>query len=376
MISVYIHIPFCLAKCLYCDFPSTAAEKNIYHKYISALRQEIKLKHQQLGSLFVDTVYFGGGTPSLLPAEYITEILTALNSLFYICADAEITLEANPGTVNLPKLAALKQSGVNRLSFGVQSTQNILLKNLGRIHTFEDAKKAVNAAKKADFSNISLDLMYGLPHQTLVMLQESTNWILHQNIQHVSIYGLQVEDGTPFAEMQKAGTLHLPDEDAVETMYDYVTDILPHYGFHRYEIANFAKKGFESRHNTGYWQDKPYIGLGCAAHSYYNSKRTYNTHDLYEYIRSCNNGIIPVFTEEIIDSKAWMEEFCFLALRTAQGINKNSFQENFHRDIHTVYGKNITELLSQKLLAENTTHLFLTPLGMKLGNAVFEKFLL
>lgn len=376
MISLYIHIPFCLAKCRYCDFPSIAVKNDTYPAYVSALCKEINLRHQQASLLKADTVYFGGGTPSLLSVNSIATILTTLKTSYDLSPDAEITLEANPGTVDLPKLQALRKIGINRLSFGVQATQDFLLKLLGRIHTLADTKEAITAAKKAGFQNISLDLMYGLPQQTLAMLQESTAWALQQEPQHISIYGLQIEPGTPFAQMQKEGCLPLPDEDTVETMYDFITTTLPQHGFERYEIANFARHGFASRHNLAYWQDKAYLGFGCAAHSYYNFQRTYNTHNVYEYIRSCNNNALPVFEEEKFDNQTWMEEFCFLALRTAWGIDKKRFQENFHRSIHDVYGKNINMLLTKKLLKENDAYLFLTPAGMKLGNIVFEKFLL
>lgn len=376
MFSIYVHIPFCTSKCRYCDFPSQAAPKELYDDYVKALLREIILKKQQLGTFSADTIYFGGGTPSLLSAEQIAQILNALKTAFKVTDTAEITLEANPGTVNLTKLKALKNIGINRLSFGVQAAQNTLLKELGRIHTVEDAKKAIDNAQTARFDNISLDLMYGLPHQTLAMLKESVDWLINRNPRHISIYGLQIEKGTPFFAMQQEGNLPLPNDETIEKMYDYITEELPKCGFKRYEIANFAQKNYESRHNLGYWQDKPYVGFGCAAHSYYNFKRTYNEHNINLYIKACNKNLLPIFEEEKFNTQTWMEEFCFLALRTAKGIDKNKFKTNFHRDIHAVYDKVIEQLLAQKLLSENDNYIFLTPLGMKFGNQVFEKFLL
>lgn len=376
MFSIYVHIPFCTSKCRYCNFPSQAAPKKLYDEYIKALLREITLKKQQIGFFTADTVYFGGGTPSLLSGEQIAAILAALKASFKITDTAEITLEANPGTVDLAKLISLKNAGINRLSFGVQAVQNTLLKELGRIHTVEDAKKAIDNAKTAGFDNISLDLMYGLPHQTLAMLKESIDWLIKQKPRHISIYGLQVEEDTPFFAMQEKGKLPLPNDDMIEKMYDYITEELPKRGFRRYEIANFAQKNYESRHNLGYWQDKSYVGFGCAAHSYYNFRRTYNENNVNFYIKACNNNLLPIFEEEKFNTQTWMEEFCFLALRTVKGINKNKFKTNFHTDIHAVYDKVIGLLLRQKLLSESDNYIFLTPMGMKLGNQVFEKFLL
>lgn len=376
MFSLYIHIPFCKKKCLYCDFPSITADNDVYNKYTAALIKEMQLRYKELGIINIDTVYFGGGTPSLFSPVLIEKILTAINNFFNISAHAEITLEANPGTVSLHKLEQFSAIGINRLSLGIQAVQDNLLQRLGRIHTFDEAQAAVSNAKKAGFNNISLDLMYGLPYQTIAMLQDSVNWFLQQNIQHISIYGLQVEKGTPFADMQKQGALPLPSEEITEEMYDYITAYLPQHGFERYEISNFAQKGFESRHNMAYWQDKPYLGIGCAAHSYYNKNRTYNTHNVYDYISSCDKNILPVIEEEKLDNTAWMEEFCFLALRTTNGIDKNKFMQNFNCDIYDIYGKNINKLIAQQMLTDHDEHLSLTPLGMKFGNIAFESFLL
>ena len=376
MFSLYIHIPFCKKKCLYCDFPSITADNDVYNKYTAALIKEMQLRYKELGIINIDTVYFGGGTPSLFSPVLIEKILTAINNFFNISANAEITLEANPGTVSLHKLEQISAIGINRLSLGIQAVQDNLLQRLGRIHTFDEAQAAVSNAKKAGFNNISLDLMYGLPYQTITMLQDSVSWFLQQNIQHISIYGLQVEKGTPFADMQKQGALPLPSEEITEEMYDYITAYLPQHDFERYEISNFAQKGFESRHNMAYWQDKPYLGIGCAAHSYYNKNRTYNTHNVYDYISSCDKNILPVIEEEKLDNTAWMEEFCFLALRTTNGIDKNKFTQNFNCDIYDIYGKNINKLIAQQLLTDHDEHLSLTPLGMKFGNIAFESFLL
>ncbi|WP_196591335.1 radical SAM family heme chaperone HemW, partial [Pectinatus frisingensis] len=369
MFSLYIHIPFCRQKCFYCDFPSIAANSTtLYNDYITAVIKEINLRRQILGPLKISTIYFGGGTPSLLPPESIGILLSAVSAKFIVSSDAEITLEANPGTVSLDSLQKLNQYGINRLSIGVQATQNNLLKFLGRIHNFKQVQTAVDDAKKAGLKNINLDLMYGLPSQSLKMLSESINWFLNQDIQHISIYGLQIEKGTRFAHMQLNNKLSLPNDELVEQMYDYITNTLPLHGFYRYEISNFAKPTFESRHNMTYWQDKPYLGIGCAAHSYYNQQRTYNTHNVYKYIKTCNDNLLPSIKEETLDRKKWMEEFCFLALRTVDGINKTKFKDTFNCNIYDIYCESINKLKSQHLLSEDKERLCLTPLGMKFGN--------
>lgn len=376
MFSIYIHIPFCRTKCKYCDFPSIAAKENIYSEYVKALRSEIAQVSKKLSVPEADTIYFGGGTPSLLSAQSIAAIIADLKQYFQITDNVEVTLEANPGTVDLAKLIALHQVGVNRLSFGIQATQDSLLQAIGRIHNFTDVQNAVHYAKEAGFSNLNMDLMYGLPQQTLSMLKESTDWVLAQKPQHISIYGLQIEPRTLFFKLYTAGKLDLPDDDTIEAMYDFITTFLPQRGYSRYEISNFARPGFTSRHNLAYWQDKSYIGFGCAAHSYYNFHRLYNTYNVYEYIKTCNNSLLPIHEEEKFDITHWMEEFCFLALRTTVGIDKKKFTTNFHKDIHMVYDRVIAKLIAKKLLEETDSHIFLTALGMKFGNIVFEEFLL
>ncbi|WP_196593258.1 radical SAM family heme chaperone HemW [Pectinatus sottacetonis] len=376
MYSLYIHIPFCKQKCRYCDFPSITAVSTLYPTYTNALVYEISLRRRELGAININTIYFGGGTPSLMPINLVTTILKTIYDNFTVSNNCEITLEANPGTIDFSYLHGLKQIGVNRLSLGIQSIHNNLLKILGRIHTFQDADITITNARKAGFDNISIDLMYGLPTQTMPMLQESLTWAVARDIQHISVYGLQIEPNTPFYTMCKSGQLSLPDEVLVEKMYDYINNFLPQNNFHRYEISNFAKKNFASRHNSAYWQDKPYIGLGCAAHSYYKQKRFYNTHNVNEYISQCLNDTLTYEQEEILDKKSWMEEFCFLRLRMTEGINKNEFYQKFHCNIYSVYAQIINKFITKNLLTDTGTFIKLTPLGMKYGNIVFEGFLL
>ena len=374
--GMYIHIPFCRQKCFYCDFASVKAPESLYRQYTKALCQEIVLYRELFPDICLDTIYFGGGTPSVLSSQLIREILAEIKKSFRLNDFCEITLEANPGTVDEAKLYQLRQNGINRISFGVQAVQNELLKSIGRIHTIEEAEAAVYAAQKTGFENISIDLMYGLPKQTFTMLKQSVAWAVGCNVKHISIYGLQIEEGTVFGKLYDEGNLPLPTEDECEKMYDYLTDTLPKYGYRRYEISNFAQHGYESRHNLAYWQDKPYLGLGAGAHGYYRQKRVQNPFDLKVYMNKCRQGILPFETEEAVDEKAHMEEFCFLALRTAWGINKQKFKEIFNMDIHELYGEKITVLKKKNLLQETDEAIALTKTGMKFGNSVFSEFLL
>lgn len=383
--GIYIHIPFCRQKCLYCDFASMSMTANkserihsaeIYQQYTMALCQEIVLYQELFPDIYIDTIYFGGGTPSIFPAHLIEKILKQLRRSFTINPQAEITLEANPGTVDEEKLNYLRQSGINRLSFGVQAVQDELLKKIGRIHSIKQADYAIEMAKKIGFANISIDLMYGLPNQSLKMLEQSVEWALSKKIQHISIYGLQIEEETPFGKMYEQGNLQLPDELEVEAMYDYLTQVLPKYGYNRYEISNFAKQGYESRHNLAYWQDKPYLGLGAGAHGYYEYKRVENPFDLKLYMTNCAKRVLPYKNEEIVDEKAHIEEFCFLALRTANGIDKEKFMQTFNKNIEDLYRDKIIKLGKDELIINTDSCIALTEKGMKFGNLVFEEFLL
>ena len=265
--ELYIHIPFCRQKCLYCDFASWAGRDDLMSAYVNAVKHDIETRAASLRREDgpAATIYIGGGTPTALPRDLL---LTLVQSAIDTAGmPGEFTVEVNPGTADEETLRQLRQCGVNRLSFGVQSFNNRLLRVIGRIHTAEEAEKAIRMAEKSGFSNVSLDLMYGLPGQNLDDLKSSVNRALSLPVTHISIYGLQVEEGTPFYRMYEEGKLALPDDDVTEAMYDYMTEELPRRGFRRYEISNFARPGFESRHNLGYGQDVPYLGVGAAAHS-------------------------------------------------------------------------------------------------------------
>lgn len=378
-LGIYIHIPFCKQKCFYCDFASLATntvQDNLYQKYIDAVCQEIILYQKLFPDSCIDTIYFGGGTPSILPPNLIIRVLNTIKISFAVNKDVEITMEANPGTIDKEKLMYLYQNGINRLSFGVQAVQDDLLKKIGRIHTIIDAENALNWAKQVGFNNISIDLMYGLPNQTLNMLQESVNWAIKQKIQHISIYGLQIEENTVFGKLYDKDKLILPSEEILEKMYDYLTVELPLKNYQRYEISNFALNGFESKHNLSYWQDKPFLGIGAGAHGYYQQKRVQNPFDLELYIKKCNQQQLPFIDEEIVDTKAHMEEFCFLGLRMNSGIDKYKFKQIFNISIEDIYANTLKKLIKENLIVNTDSHIYLTEQGMKFGNQVFSEFLL
>lgn len=374
--GVYVHIPFCRQKCYYCDFPSYAGRERYMADYIAALCQEIQVR----GSFYKQkwnnpaTVYIGGGTPTALPYDLMAKLLQKLQE--NLTAKYEFTVECNPGTVDSKYLALLYANGVNRLSLGVQSFNDEILRSIGRIHTGSEAGKAILMAKKIGFANINLDLMYGLPGQSLQDLKNSVVKAIDLKPEHISIYGLQLEEGTVFFKQQAAGKLILPTDAETEAMYDYMTSFLPKSGYLRYEISNFAKKGYESRHNMGYWQDVPYLGLGAAAHSYLAGQRYAASKDIARYIAGVRTGEFALVKEEETNRKTSMEEFCFLALRTAQGIDKKRFAQKFNCSIQSVYADVIAKMKAKELLYENETSLALTELGMKYGNLVFSEFIL
>ncbi|WP_295631026.1 radical SAM family heme chaperone HemW [uncultured Mitsuokella sp.] len=384
--GVYIHIPFCRQKCFYCDFPSFAGRERYESDYIDALCREITVQ----GALYRGrwgrpaTVYMGGGTPSVLPAELMEKLLVRLQNVFGTAEDCgqgqempwEFTVECNPGTIAPAYLKMLRRYGVNRLSFGVQTFDDVLLKRIGRIHTGAQAREAMELARAAGFRNVSMDFIYGLPDETIEMLQHDLETMISLQPEHISIYGLQLEEGTAFAKMQEMGKLHLPDEDTVEEMYDTMTSFLPQHGYARYEISNFAKPGFESRHNLSYWQDIPYLGLGAAAHSYLEGQRYENVRDIPAYIEGIRLGRSIRREEEPATRRIAMEEFAFLALRTAEGIDKQRFAEKFGVTLEEIYHEAIAKLKGQGLLEDTGDSVHLTELGMKYGNAAFEAFLL
>ena len=376
--GIYVHIPYCIQKCGYCDFVSApicgAAEEMA--SYAAALRAEILREAPPLRARWGDaaTVYIGGGTPTALPAALLTGIIKVLTSAAGM--PAECTVEANPGTVDETYLAQLKAAGINRISLGVQSFDDALLRGIGRIHTAAEAERAFHAARRAGFTNISLDLMYGLPQQTLEDLKRSVVAAIALSPEHISVYGLTVEEGTPFAAAAEKGCLPLPQAEDEEAMYEHIVHTLPACGYRRYEISNFARPGFESRHNLSYWKNVPYLGVGAAAHSYLDGMRWANESDTAAYIRALSAGA-PVRTPEDAARTAAnaMEEYAFLALRTAEGIDEQDFFRTFGVPVDAPYGTVIADLIAQGFLLRLDGRIHLTERGMKFGNEIFYSFL-
>ena len=376
--GIYVHIPYCIQKCGYCDFVSApicgAAEEMA--SYAAALRAEILREAPLLRARWGDaaTVYIGGGTPTALPAALLTRIIKVLTSAAGM--PAECTVEANPGTVDEIYLAQLKAAGVSRISLGVQSFDDALLRVIGRIHTAAEAERAFHAARRAGFTNISLDLMYGLPQQTLEDLKRSVAAAIALSPEHISVYGLTVEEGTPFAAAAEKGCLPLPQAEDEEAMYEHIVHTLPACGYRRYEISNFARPGFESCHNLSYWKNVPYLGVGAAAHSYLDGMRWANESDTAAYIRALSAGA-PVRTPEDAARTAAnaMEEYAFLALRTAEGIDEQDFFRTFGVPVDAPYGTVIADLIAQGFLSRLDGRIHLTERGMKFGNEIFYSFL-
>ena len=375
--GVYIHIPFCRQKCFYCDFPSYAGKEKLMEAYVEALCQQMTIQglsyRQKWGR--PATIYMGGGTPTALPWELMAKVLAKAEEVFGK-EIGEFTVECNPGTVDAAYFKVLREGGVNRLSFGVQSFDDELLKKIGRIHSSEDALQAVSEAKQAGFANISVDLMYGLPGQSLADLQASVEQAHKLQVQHISIYGLQLEEGTAFARMEEVGKLHLPAEEQAEAMYDYMTQRLPELGYLRYEVSNFAREGFMSRHNLSYWHDVPYLGLGAAAHSYLEGRRYAATADIAAYIDGMGQDREIRQLEEEPTRENAMEEFAFLALRTVTGLSRQAFVEKFQQPLDEVYGAAMAKMAAQGLLTVDEQGCRLTEKGFKYGNVVFTEFIL
>ena len=377
--QIYIHIPFCRAKCKYCAFNSIVADTELIEEYVDALCIEIE---QSAQSQPVSTIYFGGGTPSILTITQLSKIFNVLSKYHDLSHCSELTLEANPGTVDKHYLDDLRQIGINRLSLGVQSFNDDLLRILGRIHNSQEAVEIVKEAVSI-FDNVSIDLMYGLPKQTLEILQSTLNMAMTLNTQHISIYGLEVEAETEFGRLQSIGGLNLPNDDESEAMYELITKELPSHCFKRYEISNFAIEGFESRHNMGYWSDAEYMGLGAGAHSYIKTSskspfglRLSNTSNVSKYIDDLKGGLNIKQTEEILTQQSAMEEFCFLALRKAEGINLKRFKGKFGIDICTIYNGVINKLKNEGLIEVSNEYIRLNERGMKYGNYAFAEFLI
>lgn len=374
MSGVYVHIPFCQKKCRYCDFISfDDCTKEIQKKYVECLLEEIK--HTNFAKK-IDTIYLGGGTPSILEAQEIQRILQAIWEQFDVAKKAEITIEINPGTVDLEKLEAYQKSGINRLSIGLQATQNHLLEMLGRIHHYEEFEKAYREARQVGFANMSVDLMLGLPKQSLEDLEESLQKVIALNPEHISIYSLILEEGTPLEKSILAGTLKMPSEDLERKMYGRTKKILEQNGYVHYEISNFAKNGFASKHNLACWEQEEYIGFGVGAHSYVDRKRFSNTENLAEYRKNieCSEFDKNRILQEEQNFEAQAKEYMMLGFRKLEGISISKFEQKFHVHPLFYFRFEISKLEKEGLIEVDLDKICLTKKGLNFANLVFEEF--
>lgn len=374
-LGIYIHIPFCKRKCHYCDFISFSGKEKLIEKYINSLKEEIRKYKINKEEYLIETIYFGGGTPSVIDSSYIIEIIKTLREKFNISKNAEITIEINPGTVDEQKLKDYYNSGINRISFGLQTTKSELLKLVGRIHSYSSFLEAYNLARKVGFKNINVDLMIGLPVQTLEDIQKDLERIINLKPEHISVYSLIVEEGTVIEEKIKNKELYLPSEELERKMYWKVKEKLEKNGYIHYEISNFAKKGFQSKHNLSCWNQEEYIGFGLAAHSYINNTRYSNTENLENYIVGADAPVRPQTTHEIQTREDKMKEYMLLGLRKIEGVKISDFKNKFVDNPIYLYRESLSKLVTQDLIEIDIDSIKLTNKGIDLANLVWEEFI-
>lgn len=388
-----------MQKCVYCDFLSAPAGEDVKRKYIEALFCEINitcgLYNDRLSGYQVKTIFFGGGTPSAVKPEYIRDIMKCLNEHFDIAEGAEVTIECNPGTLDINKADIYRECGINRISFGLQSADNTELKMLGRIHTFEQFKESLSIAEKAGFDNINVDIMSALPGQTMESYKRTVEKVLECNVKHISAYSLIVEEGTPLYDRLDTDYPELPDEDTERQMYYYTQDSLASAGYVHYEISNYARPGYECRHNISYWERTDYLGFGIGAASLFEEIRHTNITDINMYIDKCGgminagscmdnnvtagnyNRLYEIYDDiQKLSLNDRMEEFMFLGLRKIGGISKAEFEKTFSKNIADVYGKVIEENVLNGLLVDDGDVIKLTDRGVDISNVVMAEFLL
>lgn len=368
-LEIYVHIPFCERKCDYCDFVSFKANEDDKRRYFQRLNEQIKMKAEFTRGYRVDSVFFGGGTPSTANASDIGSVLKTIRTNFFVSSDAEITIEVNPNSVTKEKLLFYKEIGINRISIGLQSANNDELRNLSRIHTYEEFLESYKLIRMTGFNNVNIDIMSALPGQSFESYMDTLQKVVFLKPEHISAYSLIIEENTPFFKKYASGD-GLVDEETERRMYHETKRFLWENGYERYEISNYCKPGFECRHNVGYWTRTPYLGFGIAAASLYEEKR-YQMHK--DFKRFLNGD----FCEEIekLSRDDVMEEFMFLGLRLTCGVSKKDFLNAFFTDIHEEYDEAIKKLTSLGLMEEDEEHIFLTDMGMDVANTCMVEFM-
>ena len=401
-LGIYIHIPFCVRKCDYCDFLSAPGSEAQKKEYMKALRNEIMSYQGRTRDYKVPTIFFGGGTPSCIDGKDVFSIMEAINEVFFVSKDhPEITMEVNPGTVNREKLCTYQEAGINRLSFGLQSADPQELKDLGRIHTYEEFERNFYLARELGFDNINVDLMSALPGQTLASWEKTLQTIIDLKPEHISAYSLIIEENTKFYDRYGPGAgeeAMLPDEDTDRLMYSRTKKLLQEYGYHRYEISNYALPGYECRHNDSYWTGVEYLGLGLGSSSLLKHTRYSNVEDIALYLSCCGDfsgsssvdvpeksvikeasittDPLHIHREQILLTREQqIEEFMFLGLRRCEGVNTKEFLQRFLKDIDSVYGDTLRKLESNQLLERTEDRIRLTEYGIDISNTVLAEFL-
>ena len=385
-IGLYIHIPFCKQKCKYCDFVSFSNKEKLIEEYIKCLCQELEevgegikldIENKVSDIIEVRTIYIGGGTPSFINEKHIEQIMQVIRDNYTIQPNAEITVEVNPGTADAEKLKKYKELGINRLSIGVQSTNNNLLNMLGRIHTYEEFESTYNLARKVDFNSINIDFIIGLPNQTIEDVEDILEKVKRLNPEHVSVYSLILEEGTPLSKMVANHELYMPADELEREMYWRIKKGLENLGYTHYEISNFAKPGMEAKHNLDCWEQKEYMGFGIAAHSYVDDARFSNIENIEEYIKNYkenkqeNNFIL----HEKQDLEEKMKEYMILGLRKIEGVDCSKFENKFSKDIFEVFEKEIEKLVREELIEIKEGKIKLSNEGIDLANIVWEEFI-
>ncbi|MEY8445327.1 radical SAM family heme chaperone HemW [Enterococcus ratti] len=375
-VSAYIHIPFCEHICYYCDFNKVFLEGQPVDEYVEMLLKEMQLMLEQHPVKQLNTLYVGGGTPTSLSVKQLDRLLSGIRNSLPFKAGKEFTVEANPGDLTQEKLRVMKNYGVNRLSMGVQTFDNRLLKKIGRKHTTEDVYQTMRFLETENFKNVSIDLIYALPGQTLEGYKATLDQALALDLPHYSLYSLILENKTMFMNWVRQGRLHLPDQETETQMFEETIEAMEKYGRSQYEISNFAFKGYESQHNLMYWNNNHYFGFGAGASGYLGNKRYRNKGPIQHYLRPLRANKLPVLEVETLSRKNQIEEEMFLGLRKKSGLSKKHFYERYHQSIDALYSEVLTDLESKGLLINESERVYLTSKGIFLGNNVFEQFLL
>ncbi|MBC1974811.1 oxygen-independent coproporphyrinogen III oxidase [Listeria booriae] len=375
MTAVYIHIPFCEHICYYCDFNKVFLEGQPVDEYVDLLIKEMEMVTKRHTMSPVETVFVGGGTPTTLNEAQLAKLCSSISRLIPMTENAEFSFEANPGDLSISKLQVMKDYGVNRLSMGVQSFNNELLKKIGRIHTVDDVYQSVNNAKQVGFENVSIDLIFSLPGQTEADFEDTLTKALDLDLPHYSAYSLIIEPKTIFYNLMQKGKLILPGEDAEANMYEKLMSTMEKHGRKQYEISNFAKPGYESRHNIVYWSNEHYFGFGAGAHGYIGETRYANYGPLKKYMQPLQNGDLPTFQQKELSLKEKMEEEMFLGLRKVAGVDKAHFQAKFGQSLDATFANAIDKTIDKGWLESTPESVRLTRRGRFLGNNVFQEFL-